>query len=86
MHVRFWDTTVLCSVSDFGEGFRVPSGVRKPLMQEPAVGILSYGVLWIGYSGGPPIAATVVSRGGSRGVFAGVIAEIFVVMGAGLPD
>jgi hypothetical protein len=23
-----------------GEGFRVPSGVRKPLMQEPAVGIL----------------------------------------------
>lgn len=21
-----------------GEGFRVPSGVRKPLMQEPAVG------------------------------------------------
>ncbi|CDM60596.1 hypothetical protein LPU83_pLPU83c_0034 (plasmid) [Rhizobium favelukesii] len=23
----------------YGEGFRVPSGVRKPLMQEPAVGI-----------------------------------------------
>jgi len=37
------------------------------------------GFLWIGASSGREIAATVVSPGGSRVVFARVVAEIFVV-------
>jgi hypothetical protein len=64
-----------------GEGFRVPSGVRKPLMQEPAVGIysLSYGVFWIVASSGRPIAATVASPGASRVGLADILLRIFGV-------
>lgn len=39
---------------------------------------MSYGVLWIGASGGPPIAAPVVSPDMSAVVHGGEIAGIFV--------
>ena len=38
-NVCFSGRCKVCFNGRYGEGSRVPSGVRKPLMQEPAVGI-----------------------------------------------
>ena len=64
------------------KGFRVPSGVGKPSCRNPRSAFSSYGVLCIGSSGGPPIAAAFVRPGGPKLVFASVIAEIFLVLGS----
>ncbi|WP_332719897.1 hypothetical protein [Pelagibacterium mangrovi] len=47
----------------FGEGFRVPSGVRKPLMQEPAVGMLwAMGFYVLGLPGSERLEERVLAR------------------------